>query len=581
MKTTGIILRLFSRRKCMLNQYLAGIMGICLFCTIFSPVAFGTDYYVSPAGNDNNSGTLEKPLKTISKGVTKLKAGDVLYVRTGTYVERIYVDQSGTADAPVTIMAYPGEYPVIDGENTMPSSQWSSLVTLTGDYVAFIGFEVKNSNGMAVILEGQHDRASKIIAHHAQENGVLVCGDYGIAEDCVVWQCDRSNSANPGSIGHGWSTGISAARSPVDGITTNAILRRNIAYNNWGEGISSFEAEGTLIEDNITYDNWSVNLYVSDTRNALVQRNIVYNTPNNIVGERRPLTLGDERSDKPRSANNTVINNFIYNADLWAFWSTGVPGSGLDNVLIANNTIVNGQLQVGASIDDAAYNTSGTICNNIFVNDNENPWEIMGSLDRLIFSHNLWSKTPPSGLSGTGDVIGDPGLAKTGETGPGKLSGNYFKLQENSPAINKGIVFDAVKVDFFMTPRDANPDLGGYEYIVSTGVDDIPASDSNDSDNNGSDTETPDTTNHSGSDNHADTTIVVINSVISLHPSHNETLNRLILYNMSGVCTIDRNLIGGTDIDVSYLPSGIYILVLTGKTYSRKITQHKKLIVID
>jgi hypothetical protein len=549
---------------------------------VLPPALYATDYYVSPSGNDNSSGSLDKPLKTIGAGVSKLKAGDVLFVRSGTYAEEVYVSQSGTVNAPVTITAFSGEHPVIDGQNTKPATYGSSLVTLEGDYVYFSGFEVINSNCMAVILLGQHDKASKITAHHAQENGVLVCGDYGIAEDCVVYQCDRSNSSNPGHPASGyWSTGISAARSPVDGITTNAIIRRNIVYDNWGEGISSFEAEGTLIEDNITYDNWSVNLYISDTRNALVQRNIVYNTPGNTVGERRPFTLGDENSSVPRSANNIVINNFIYNADLWAFWSTGVPGSGLDHVIIANNTLVNGQLQIGASVADQAYNTSGTICNNIFITDDGNPWEIMGNLDRLTFSHNLWSKTPPSGLSGTGDVIGDPKLAKKGDTGPGKLSGSYFKLLQNSPAINKGIVLDAVKVDFFMTPRDSNPDLGGYEYVVTTGVDDIPASDSNNSGNNGSNTENPDTTNNSGSDDQHDSTVVVINSVISLHPSSNETLSRLILYNMSGVCTMDKNLKGGTDIDVSYLPSGIYILVLTGKTYSRKVTQHKKLIVIN
>ncbi len=576
MKTTEIKLRLFSRRKCMLNQYIAGVMGIYLFCMIFSPVASGTNYYVSPAGSDNSSGTLEKPLKTISKGVSMLKAGDILYVRTGTYVERVYVGQSGTADAPITIMAYPGEYPVIDGENTMPSSQWSSLVTLEGDYVSFIGFEVKNSNGMCVILSGQHDKAGKILAHHAQENGVLVSGDYGIAEDCVVWQCDRSNSANPGSIGHGWSTGISAARSPVDGITTNAILRRNIAYNNWGEGISSFEAEGTLIEDNITYDNWSVNLYVSDTRNALIQRNIVYNTPNNIVGERRPLTLGDERSDKPRSANNTVINNFIYNADLWAFWSTGVPGSGLDNVLIAHNTIVNGQLQVGASLEDAAYNTSGTICNNIFINDNGNPWQIMGTLDRISFSHNLWSKAPPNELSGAGDVIGNPLLFETNGLGSGKLTAEYFKLQETSPAINSGIPMDVVQQDFFSTPRDSKPDIGGFEYVAPTGIDDITVSDTDDTD-----ITDPDTISDADSQDPVDTAIVVVNSMICLHPSKYNAFSRLSLYSMQGVPVITRNLTDNLNIDASSLPPGIYILVLSGKTSHKKLIEHKKLIMID
>lgn len=577
MKTVEIILRLFSRRKCRLNQYLSGIMCICLFCTIFSSIVSGTEYYVSPVGNDNNSGTLEKPLKTISKGVTMLKAGDVLYVRTGTYVENVYVGQSGTADAPVTITAYHGEHPVIDGENRIPSSQWGSLVTLEGDYIYFIGFEVKNSNGMAVILTGQHDKAGKITAHHAQENGVLVCGDYGIAEDCVVYQCDRSNSTNPGHPASGyWSTGISAARSPVDGITTNAIIRRNIVYDNWGEGISSFEAEGTLIEDNITYDNWSVNLYVSDTRNALIQRNIVYNTPDNLVGERRPFTLGDENSGVPRSANNTVINNLIYNVDLWAFWSTGVPGSGLDNVLIAHNTFVNGQLQIGASTADQAYNTSATICNNIFITDSGNPWTIMGSLDRITFSHNLWSKDPPNDLSGPGDVIGNPLLTKTNGPGPGILTAEYFKLQEASPAINNGTPLDVVQQDFFSTPRDSLPDIGGFEYVVSTGIDDIPASDTDDPE-----LIDPDTVSDANPHDPVDTTIVVVNSMICLHPTKYYTFSRLSLYSMLGVPVILINLNDNLNIDTSFLPSGIYILVLSGKTYYNKLIEYRKLIAID
>jgi len=56
------------------------------------------------------------------------------------------------------------------------------------------------------------------------------------------------------------------------------------------------------------------------------------------------------------SANNTIINNIIFNADFWAFWSTAVPGSGLDNVLIANNTIVNGQLEIGNAVNDGTLN---------------------------------------------------------------------------------------------------------------------------------------------------------------------------------------------------------------------------------
>lgn len=449
-----------------------------IFSGFCSSLSHAATYYVSATGNDNNPGTLASPVRTIMKGISKLKAGDVLYVRGGIYVESVFVGQSGTKDQPITIEAYPGEEPVIDGEDKLPATDGGDLVLITGDYVHIKGFEIRNSNiagarlgGGGVMLEGEHTLASRLKVHHVWEHGIIAKGNYSVVEYCQVWQCAFSNSIKPGSPAAGyWSTGISAARSPVGGITRNAVLRGNISYNNWGEGISTFEADGTLIEDNISYDNWSVNLYVSDTRNALVQRNIVYNTPNNTVRQRRPLTLGDELANKPRSANNTVINNFLYNADFWAFWSTGVPGSGLDNVLIAHNTIVNGQLEIGASPEDQAVNKSAFICNNIFYNEQGNPWEIMGPLTNLTFSNNFWSSLPPQGLRGPGDVTGDPRIGRQGSVAPGELKADYFRLLADSPAIDKGIAVAGVSSDFFGKTRDAHPDMGGHEYQVPSGT---------------------------------------------------------------------------------------------------------------
>ena len=451
------------------------VLGYAVLCT---PQVHAAIYYVSNTGNDSNPGTVASPVRTIMKGVSKLKPGDFLYVRGGTYVESVFVGQSGTKDQPITIEAYPGELPVIDGEDKLPATDGGDLVLIVGDYVRFKGFEVRNSNitgtrlgGGGVMLEGEHTLASHLKVHHIWEHGIIAKGNYSVVEFCQVWQCAFSNSIKPGSPVAGyWSTGISAARSPVDGITRNAVLRGNISYNNWGEGISTFEADGTLIEDNVSYDNWSVNLYVSDTRNALVQRNIVYNTPNNVVRQRRPLTLGDELAGKPRSANNTVINNFLYNADFWAFWSTGVPGSGLDNVLIAHNTIVNGQLEIGASPEDQAVNKSAFICNNIFYNEQGNPWEVMGPLTNLTFSNNLWSSLPPQGLRGPGDIAGDPRIGRQGSVAPGELKADYFRLLADSPAINKGIAVTGVPADFFGKTRDAHPDMGGHEYQIPDGM---------------------------------------------------------------------------------------------------------------
>ncbi len=48
----------------------------------------GNSYYMAPTGSDSNSGTISAPWKTITYAVAKLKAGDTLYARGGTYSEQ-------------------------------------------------------------------------------------------------------------------------------------------------------------------------------------------------------------------------------------------------------------------------------------------------------------------------------------------------------------------------------------------------------------------------------------------------------------------------------------------------------------
>lgn len=73
--------------------------------------------YVSPSGNDDNLGTLDAPWRTLSYALGRVYAGQVLFVRGGTYRERIdHVPlHDGTPTKPITVLAYPGENPVLVG----------------------------------------------------------------------------------------------------------------------------------------------------------------------------------------------------------------------------------------------------------------------------------------------------------------------------------------------------------------------------------------------------------------------------------------------------------------------------------
>ncbi|MBI4024255.1 MAG: hypothetical protein HY360_04690 [Verrucomicrobia bacterium] len=80
------------------------------------PMGKGTSSFVDPArGNDANQGTEPSPWKTIRHALTRLKAGDTLYLRGGAFYENVSISLSGKKEAPITIRSYPGEQAVIDG----------------------------------------------------------------------------------------------------------------------------------------------------------------------------------------------------------------------------------------------------------------------------------------------------------------------------------------------------------------------------------------------------------------------------------------------------------------------------------
>ena len=66
-------------------------------------------YFVAKNGNDSNNGAEETPFGTIGYAVTKLRPGDTLNIRGGTYEENFTVPVSGTKARPIVIRGAPGE----------------------------------------------------------------------------------------------------------------------------------------------------------------------------------------------------------------------------------------------------------------------------------------------------------------------------------------------------------------------------------------------------------------------------------------------------------------------------------------
>ncbi|WP_028788629.1 hypothetical protein [Terrimonas ferruginea] len=108
-------------------------LPLCLtvvFLLIFTISAHSADIYVSPAGADNQDGTISRPLATVNAALRmarewrrlndpRIQGGIRIVVKGGNYFlnEPVFIrpEDTGTADSPTTIEAAPGETPVISG----------------------------------------------------------------------------------------------------------------------------------------------------------------------------------------------------------------------------------------------------------------------------------------------------------------------------------------------------------------------------------------------------------------------------------------------------------------------------------
>ena len=146
----------------------ASLMGLCLLASM---EASAKDYYLAPGGTGNGM-AIDKPFGDPVKAFAALKAGDVLYVRGGTYhlSQTIKVNQTGTADKRICVFAYPGdsERPVFDFSG-QPRSTSTEAASYRG-VMHNIGANYWHYRGLDFC--------------HAADNGMKLEGSYCVVELC-------------------------------------------------------------------------------------------------------------------------------------------------------------------------------------------------------------------------------------------------------------------------------------------------------------------------------------------------------------------------------------------------------------
>ena len=417
----------------------------------------GAIYYVSPTGSDSDAGTESHPWRTIQKAADTLVAGDTVYIKTGTYEERVEPQNSGSVDNYIVYAAYPGATVTIEGANVVVP-EWVGLFQIMDKhYVQVSGLRIVNAgpnlHNPGILVE----QSSYIII---KNNYVYHTSDSGIG----VW-----NSEN-----------IIVDHNEVEGA----------CYNGYNESISVGGTNGFEVKNNHVHHSQKEGIDVKDgSANGKVFRNHVQDT--NAVG------IYVDAWDK-HVYNIEVFENVVHNvsADGFAFGSE--QGGLLENIKVYNNIAYNNKW-VGIDLHDCCIATHPVrnvqIVNNTLYNNGWDPWgggisisnpqatEVV--IRNNICSQNLYFQIAVDPSVPVQNALIDHNLIDGYRGTEGEIYGNDyvegdpkfinsavadFHLQGDSPAIDQGSPTSAPTTDFDGHPRPfgAGYDIGSYEYIGLT-----------------------------------------------------------------------------------------------------------------
>ena len=400
---------------------------LALMCAFGSARVQAATYYVATTGNDANSGTSAAPWKTVAKAVNTMMAGDTTYVRGGTYREGvIHFKRSGTQTAPIKLLNYPGEAPIIDFiDKTQVHRivfEHSSGLTNPMGWITVEGFEIRNGYEGIKFYNLHNSTIRRNWIHDNEHQGIMGQGGHHNVFDRNIFNHN------------GDFVGCASGKTDPSG---NTIC--NLQHGLYMHG-SSFTITNNLIYDNLALGitlNGSPTSAYSPTRHA-----------------------GPEFS----GAANWLIANNVF---AYQYYTAAVViwGELCHDTIIENNIFYENAASRGASNTQGVAFTSISCKRNRI---NNNLFYASGSGGMLAFG--------TSGIEGThytqsGNIVSVNPAFVNGGANALPTSPN-FMLTAQSPAINKGLNLYAsgVRTDLngAARPQTGPFEIGAYEYGGST-----------------------------------------------------------------------------------------------------------------
>ena len=323
-------------------------------------VAAAAVYYVAPGGDDSQSGTIDAPWGTLQKAADSMVAGDTALIADGEYDGGIVQEHPGTADAPITFRAMNPGKAIVRGDRTQNRD---AFFISEADYVVLEGLTVQQATRAGIRVS---------LSNHVTIRGCQVLNNtrWGIFTDysddlllegneCAFtvqnYGIYLSNSGDRpilrlNSVHDNRSSGIEINPDPEslnpdlgtrgDGITTGAVVDRNIIYNNGAAGAAG------------------INL--SSVRASRFTNNLIFN---NLAGGIAGFDNGDGLEWGCK--DNLILNNTIYFRPGEGRWCVSFKNGSTGNLI--QNNILSGGARGALEFDDDSPLKSD---NNLLFRDN-------------------------------------------------------------------------------------------------------------------------------------------------------------------------------------------------------------------
>ncbi len=420
-------------------------------------------YYVSPSGNDNNTGLSPAyAWKTIQRAASKLQAGDTVFITKGIYKEIVIPANSGTENKYITYTAYADDTVIIDGatfsDTYLKYSDRGIFDIKSKSYINVVGLTIRNSNGGGIMCRygSSHINIKNNTIKNCQATGIGVGysrENFPLASNVVV----SGNFVDSCSM-----------------VSRESISFRSVAkfeiYNNTVQNTpkEAIDAKSGCSNGKIyknTISNAGLGIYIdagypdalySSQNNIHIYQNIVKNSTTSYAVASEEGCLGKDiwfynniaYDSISKQGNGFVIANF-----------GTVSGGPLKNIFIINNTIYN-KGHRGIYINNLNVR-------NIFIRNNICSQNYISQIDvksalieNVTLENNLIDGANVD--DGNFPVFGNPKFVNANI--------GVFHLLKDSPAIDNGTSVDAPKNDFDETVRPSGGayDIGSYEYISSS-----------------------------------------------------------------------------------------------------------------